>query len=102
MYKLICRILLSFFFLSSVLGCTTVQLRGKEKLEAKDWLHAGDLALNVGDNDNAQYFYELVVKKYPNTYYAKKAKEGLAWIKLRKSRIGRTIQKGKDFAEPIF
>lgn len=102
MYKVICRILLAFFFLSFVLGCATVQLKGKEKLEAKDWLHAGDLALMTGDNDTAQYFYELVIEKYPNTYYARKAKEGLTWVKLRRSRVGKTIQKGKDFVEPIF
>ncbi len=102
MYKVICKILLLFFFLSFILGCTTVQLKGKEKLEAKDWLHAGDLASKIGDNDSAQYFYELVIKKYPNTYYARKAQEGLRWVKLRRSSIGKTIQKGKDFVEPIF
>lgn len=102
MYKLICRILLSFFFLSSILGCTTVPLKGKEKLEAKDWLHAGDLAKKIGDNDTAQYFYELVIKKYPKTYYARKAQEGLDWIHLRRSSIGHTIQKGRDLAEPVF
>ncbi|MFH1779428.1 MAG: hypothetical protein ABH847_05310 [Candidatus Omnitrophota bacterium] len=102
MYKVICRILLAFFFLSFVLGCATVQLKGKEKLEAKDWLHAGDLALMADDNDTAQYFYELVIEKYPNTYYARKAKKGLTWVNLRRSCVGKTIQKGKDFVEPIF
>lgn len=102
MDKAICKILLAFFCVSSILGCTTVQLKGNEKLEAKDWLHAGDLAKQMGDNDNAQYFYELVIKKYPNTYYARKAQEGLIWVKLRRSSVGKTIQKGKDLAEPVF
>lgn len=103
MHKAICKVLLSFFFLISVLGCaTTVELKGKEKLEAKDWLHAGDLASRMGDCDNAQYFYELVIKKYPDTYYARKAEKGLRWVKLKQSSAGRLIQKGKDFAEPLF
>lgn len=102
MYKKVWKILLPFFFLTFILGCTTVQLKGKEKLEAKDWLHAGDLASRLGDNDNAQYFYELVIKKYPNTYYARKALEGLRWVKLRRSSVGKTIQKGKDLVEPVF
>lgn len=102
MDKAICKILLAFFCVSSILGCTTVQLKGKEKLEAKDWLHAGDLAKQMGDNDNAQYFYELVIKKYPDTYYSRKAQEGLIWVKLRRSSAGQAIQKGKDLAEPVF
>ncbi|KPK42292.1 MAG: hypothetical protein AMJ78_03025 [Omnitrophica WOR_2 bacterium SM23_29] len=102
MYRKISKILLFFFLLTFILGCTTVQLKGKEKLEAKDWLRSGDLALKTGDNDTAQYFYELVIKKYPNTYYSRKAKEGLTWVKLRQSRVGKTIQKGRDFAEPVF
>ncbi len=102
MYKAVCKILLVFFCVSSILGCATVQLKGKEKLEAKDWLHAGDLAKQMGDNDNAQYFYELIIKKYPNTYYARKAQEGLTRVKFRRSSVGKAIQKGRDLADPVF
>jgi len=102
MYKKMCRILLFLFFLSFVVGCAGLrELKGSEKLEAKDWLHSGDLAYRIGDYDNAQYFYELVIRKYPDTYYAKKAKSGLNKVNLKRSMIGRAAEKAKEFVDPI-
>ncbi len=90
--------------LGLIFGCASglQELRGKEKLEARDWLHAGDLAYQVKSYDEAQYFYELVISKYPNTYYEKKAKENLGYVKFQKGLIGKTIEAGKDLTDPVF
>lgn len=99
----ISRILLSAMVLTLILGCASLNtgLSGKGKLEAKDWLHAGDLAYQIKDYDNAQYFYELIVKKYPDTYYGKKAQENLGYVSYQKGLIGRTVQKTIDIADPV-
>ncbi len=99
----ISRMLLSAVALAFILGCASLNtgLSGKEKLEAKDWLHAGNLAYKIKDYDNAQYFYERIVKKYPETYYAKKAQENLGYVSYQKGLIGRTVQKTIEIADPI-
>lgn len=96
--------LAAMVILSCVLGCAGLSggLAGKEKLEAKDWLHAGDVAFKTGDYDGAQYFYELLVKKYPDTYYGKKAKENLGYVKYHQGTPGHLIDKGKEALEPVF
>lgn len=88
--------------LTLILGCASLNtgLSGKEKLEAKDWLHAGDVAYQIKDYDNAQYFYERVVKKYPDTYYGKKAKENLGYVSYQKGPIGQTVQKAIEIVDP--
>ena len=87
-----------------VLGCASPEpyLKGKEKLEASDWLHAGDLAYKVKDFDTAQYYYNLAVKKYPDSYYGKKAKENLGYVNYQRSIIGKAVHKGTEALEPIF
>ena len=88
-----------------VTGCATSPepyLKGKPKLEAKDWLQAGDLAYKVKDWDTAQYYYDLLVEKYPDSYYGKKAKENLGYINYQRSLVGKAIDKGKEELEPIF
>lgn len=97
-------VLASVIMLSCVFGCAgpSKELVGKEKLEAKDWLHAGDLAFKNSDYDGAQYFYELVVKKYPDTYYGRKAKENLGYVKYHQGTPGHIIDKGKEALSPIF
>ena len=87
-----------------VLGCASPsgQLKGNEKLEAKEWLHAGDLSYQVKDWDNAQYYYELAINKYPDSYYGKKAKENLGYVNYQKSLIGKAIRKGTEALEPVF
>lgn len=99
----ISRILLSAMVLTLILGCASLNtgLSGKEKLEAKDWLHAGDLAYKIKDYDNAQYFYERIVKKYPDTYYSKKAQENLGYVSYQKGLIGRTVQKSIEIVDPV-
>jgi outer membrane protein assembly factor BamD (BamD/ComL family) len=95
--------LLSAMVLTLILGCASLNtgLSGKEKLEAKDWLHAGDVAYQIKDYDNAQYFYEKIVKGYPDTYYAKKAQENLGYVSYQKGLIGRTVQKTIEIADPV-
>lgn len=95
--------LLSAIALTLVLGCANLNtgLKGKESLEAKDWLHAGDLAYQVKDYYAAQYFYDLVVQKYPDTYYGKKAKENLGYVSYQKGLLGRTVQKVVDITDPV-
>ncbi|MDD5072208.1 MAG: hypothetical protein PHX64_00480 [Candidatus Omnitrophica bacterium] len=87
-----------------IAGCATPEpyLKGKEKLEAGDWLHAGDIAYQLKDWDNAQYYYDLLVKKYPDSYYGKKAKENLGYINYQRSLIGKAVGKGTEELEPIF
>lgn len=89
--------------LTLILGCASLNtgLSGKEKLEAKDWLHAGDVAYQIKDYDNAQYFYERIVKKYPGTYYGKKAQENLGYVGYQKGLIGRTVQKMIEVVDPV-
>jgi outer membrane protein assembly factor BamD (BamD/ComL family) len=89
--------------LTLILGCAGLDtgLRGKEKLEANDWLHAGEVAYQIKDYDNAQYFYELIVKKYPDTYYGKKARENLGYVSYQKGLVGRTVQKIIEIADPV-
>lgn len=97
------KIVSAVVMLALLVGCApTKSLTRSDDLEAKDWLHAGDLAYKVKDYDNAQYFYELVINKYPDTYYAREAKENLGYVKYQKSLPGRAIEKGKEFVEPIF
>ena len=90
--------------LSFILGCagSSQFLKGKEKLEASDWLHSGDLAYRLKDWDTAQYYYDLLVKKYPESYYGKKAKENLGYISYQRSLIGRGIRKGTEELEPVY
>ncbi|MDD4878854.1 MAG: hypothetical protein PHR22_00160 [Candidatus Omnitrophica bacterium] len=87
-----------------VLGCASSEpyLKGKEKLEARDWLHAGDIAYKVKDWDTSQYYYDLLVKKYPDSYYGKKAKTNLGYVNYQRSLIGKAVSKGKEELEPIF
>ncbi|MFH0771152.1 MAG: hypothetical protein V1933_00850 [Candidatus Omnitrophota bacterium] len=87
-----------------ILGCATdiTELRGAAKLEAKDLLYAGDLAYKIKDYDNAQYFYELAVNKYPKTYYSNKAQENLNYVKYQRSLAGKAVQGFKDFTDPVF
>jgi outer membrane protein assembly factor BamD (BamD/ComL family) len=97
------RISASVVIMSVILGCAapSIGLAGKEKLEAKDWLAAGDLAFKNKDWDNAQYFYELVLKKYPESYYGKKAKENLGYVDYHRSPAGKAVDAGKDALSPI-
>ena len=87
-----------------VLGCASPEpyLKGKEKLEASDWLHAGDLAYKIKDLDTAQYYYDLAAKKYPDSYYGKKAKENLGYVNYQRSLIGKAVNKGAEALEPVF
>ena len=87
-----------------VVGCASPEpyLKGKEKLEAKDWLSAGDLAYKISDWDTAQYYYDLLVKKYPDSYYGKKAKENLGYINYQRSVVGKAVRKGTEALEPVF
>ena len=87
-----------------VLGCAGPEpyLKGKEKLEAKDWLSAGDFAYKLQDWDTAQYYYDLLVKKYPDSYYGKKAEENLKYVNYQRSLIGKAINNGKETLEPVF
>ena len=96
------KIFASMIVLAFVLGCagSAQFLSGKEHLEAKDWLHAGDLSYQTKDWDNAQYYYDLLVKKYPDSYYGKKAKENLAYVNYQRSLIGKAIRKGTEALEP--
>ena len=88
--------------LTFVLGCagSAQYLTGKDHLEAKDWLHAGDLAYQVKDWDTSQYYYDLLVKKYPDSYYGKKAKGNLTYVNYQRSLIGKAIRKGTEALEP--
>lgn len=99
----ISKILLSAVILTLILGCANLKtgLKGHEQLEAKDWLHAGNLAYELKDYDNAQYFYEQIIKKYPDTYYGKKAKENLCYVSYQKGLLGRTVQKVVDITDPV-
>ena len=87
-----------------VVGCASPEpyLKGKEKLEAKDWLSAGDLAYGIKDWDTAQYYYDLLVKKYPDSYYGEKAKENLGYVNYQRSLIGKAVRKGAEALEPVF
>lgn len=98
------KVLAAVITLSVIVGCasSSAYLSGKEKLEAKDWLRAGDLSFKNNDWDNAQYFYDLVVKKYPESYYGKKAKENLGYVSYRRGPLGRAVDAGKDALSPIF
>lgn len=98
------KLVLSALVLTLLFGCAANlrELKGKEKLEAKDWVNAGNLAYNNKDYDTAQYFYELAINKYPDTYYGKKAKENLGYVNYRKTTFSKAVQKGKDFLDPIF
>lgn len=98
------KVLASVVVVSLAMGCAAPanMLSGKEKLEAKDWLAAGDLSFRIKDWDNAQYFYDLVVKKYPDSYYGEKAKENLKYVDYHRSPAGKTIDAGKDALSPIF
>lgn len=99
----ISKIVFSAVALTLILGCASLNtgLSGKEKLEATDWLHAGDLAYKIKNYDQAQYFYERIIKTYPDTYYAKKAKENLGYIRYQKGPIGQTVQKTIEIADPV-
>ncbi len=98
------KVVLSTLVLALLFGCAANlrELRGKEKLEAKDWVNAGNLAFNNRDYDTAQYFYELTIKKYPDTHYGKKARENLGYVNYRKSTFGKVVQQGVDSLDPIF
>jgi len=98
------KIFASVVMLAFVFGCASPsgQLKGNEKLEAKEWLHAGDLAYQTRDYDGAQYFYELVINKYPDSYYGKKAAENMGYVNYHKSLAGRAITKGTEALEPVF
>lgn len=98
------KVLASVIVVSLAVGCAAPanMLSGKEKLEAKDWLTAGDLSFQNRDWDNAQYFYDLVAKKYPDSYYGKKAQENLKYVNYHRSPAGKTIDAGKDALSPIF
>jgi len=87
-----------------VVGCASPgpYLKGKEKLEAREWLHAGDLAYKLKDWDTAQYNYDLVIKKYPDSYYGKKAKENLGYVNYQRSLIGKAVGRGEEALEPVF
>lgn len=100
----IVKVMASVMILLLALGCAAPSnmLSGKEKLEAKDWLAAGDLSFKNRDWDNAQYFYELVARKYPDSYYGGKAKENLKYVDYHRSPAGKTIDAGKDALSPIF
>lgn len=99
----ISRVVFSAVALTLMLGCASLNtgLSGKEKLEARDWLHAGEVAYKLKNYDAAQYFYELIVKKYPDTYYGKKAKENLGYVSYQKGLIGRTVQKTIEVLDPV-
>lgn len=98
------KVFASVIVLTLVLGCagSAQFLSGKEHLEAKDWLHAGDLAYKIKDWDTAQYYYDLLVKKYPDSYYGKKATENLGYVNYQRSLIGKAIRKGTEALEPVF
>ncbi|MFA5335415.1 MAG: hypothetical protein WC324_00685 [Candidatus Omnitrophota bacterium] len=98
------KILASVMILSLALGCAAPSnmLSGKEKLEAKDWLAAGDLSLKNNDWDNAQYFYDLVVKKYPGSYYGEKAQAGLKSVGFHRSPAGKAVDGTRDALSPLF
>ncbi|MFA5147736.1 MAG: hypothetical protein WC491_01255 [Candidatus Omnitrophota bacterium] len=98
------KIMASVMILSLALGCAAPSnmLSGKEKLESKDWLAAGDLAFKNRDWDNAQYFYELVVRKYPESYYGEKAKAGLKSVDFHRSPAGKAVDGTKDALSPLF
>ena len=99
----ISRMVFSAVALTLILGCASLNtgLSGKEKLEARDWLHAGEVAYKLKNYDEAQYCYELIVKKYPGTYYGKKAKENLGYVSYQKGLIGRTVQKTIEIVDPV-
>jgi len=99
----ISRTVFSAVALTLILGCASLNtgLSGKEKLEARDWLHSGEVAYKLKNYDEAQYFYELIVRKYPETYYGKKAKENLGYISYQNSLIGRMVQKTIEIADPV-
>ena len=96
-------ILASVIALSFAAGCANLskEMSGTDKLEAKDWLHAGDLAYKIKDYDNAAYFYNLVIAKYPDSYYGKKAKKNLNYVKVEKGLVGRTLSKTTEELEPL-
>lgn len=98
------KVLAAVIMLSVIVGCasSSAYLSGKEKQEAKDWLHAGDIAFNNNDWDTAQYFYELAAKKYPESYYGKKAKENLGYVNYHRGPAGRAVDAGKEALSPIF
>ncbi len=98
------KIFPSVMLLILIFGCAAnlKELRGSEKLEAKDWLHSGDLAYKLKDYDIAQYFYDIVIKKYPDTSYGKKAQENLGYVKYQRSLAGKAVQEFKDFTDPVF
>lgn len=98
------RVFATVIALTFILGCAESSqfLNGKEKLEASDWLHSGNLAYRLKDWDTAQYYYDLLVKKYPESYYGKKAKENLSYVSYQRSLVGKAIKKGTEELEPVF
>jgi len=98
------KVFASVIVLTFVLGCagSAQFLSGNAHLEAKDWLHSGDLAYKLKDWDTAQYYYDLLVKKYPESYYGKKAAENLAYVNYQRSLIGKAVKKGTEALEPVF
>lgn len=83
-------------------GCARGKiLKDSESMEAKDWLHAGDLAYKLKDYETASYCYELVIRKYPNTSYSRRAKINMGYIHYQRSIIGQPIQKVVEFVDPV-
>ena len=102
MRRKIRKIVLSAVILTFIFGCAAVkELNGNEKLEAKDWLYNGDLSYHLKDYDNARYFYELLIRKYPDSYYGKKAKENMGYVNYQKSLVGKAVRKGTEALEPV-
>lgn len=68
-------------------GCMTtksnikpVELSGKQKAQAEDWLHSASLLYKIGDYDFALEYYKKLVEYYPGTKYAIEARNKISKI----------------------
>lgn len=78
--KKIVLLIVCLVFIASSLSCLTLkeakvyrELSGKQKTQAEEWLHSGNLLYEVEDYEFALDYYRKIVKYYPGTKYTEEA-----------------------------
>ncbi|MBI4374591.1 MAG: hypothetical protein HY542_06915 [Deltaproteobacteria bacterium] len=51
------------------------ELSGKDQFQAAEWLRLADGFWETGDYRMLKHFSNLIIERYPNTYYAKEARK---------------------------
>ena len=95
------RKLLVCALLFGVVGLSTGAVPVEGVLQAQEWLHAGDIAMQGGQYGIAYTFYQKVAETFPNTKYGRLAVYRGAHAKDKLRHPAWRVPSGENFIREV-